>query len=110
MFFKLNSGIFYNMKALEIKLAKVIREAENRKTAESIKQIKKFKARKRQLEQSYNRFVETLNVYRKGLSEKERIILRIARLFGECEINMPKKFVKEVSKYIKKWQSTKRFA
>ena len=34
--------------------------------------------------------------------------MRVARTFGECEINMPKGFVKEVMSYIKKWKTTTR--
>ena len=50
----------------------------------------------------------SLNVYSKGLSEKEKIIMREAHRFGECEINMPDGFVEEVSGFIENWQSSKR--
>jgi hypothetical protein len=63
-----------------------------------------------QMENSYNQFLDTLKVYGKGISEEEQIILRMARTFGECEINMPKGFVEEVMTYIGKWQSTSRLA
>ncbi len=106
---KLAADIFYNMKTLEIELAKVIKDAQQRGTAESKKQIEAFRAKQHQLEQNYNRFVDTLNVYSKGLSQEERIILHMARQFGECEVNMPQGFVKEVMKYIEKWKSTRRF-
>jgi membrane-bound lytic murein transglycosylase D len=65
---------------------------------------------KEKLEQSYNRYVEGLNVYSKGLNEKEKIILRMAHRFGECEINMPKGFADEVMGFIAKWQSGQRLA
>jgi soluble lytic murein transglycosylase-like protein len=42
------------------------------------------------------------------LTEHERLILRVARVFGECEINIPAGFVTEVQNYIRKWQSSDR--
>jgi soluble lytic murein transglycosylase-like protein len=39
---------------------------------------------------------------------EERLIFQMARLFGECEVNVPAGFVKEVMNYIKKWKSTDR--
>jgi len=105
---ELAADIFYNMKTLEIEVGKVIKDVKKRRTAESKKQIKEFRAKQQQLERNYDRFVDTLNVYRKGLSEEERIILHVSRRFGECEVNMPEGFVKEVMKYVEKWKSNHR--
>jgi hypothetical protein len=60
------------------------------------------------MKEKYDQFVNTLDVYGKGISAKERLILRVARTFGECEINMPKGFAKEVMSYIKKWKTSNR--
>ncbi|RZB33574.1 MAG: membrane-bound lytic murein transglycosylase D [Desulfobacteraceae bacterium Eth-SRB2] len=105
---ELAADIFYNMKTLEIEIGKVIKDVKKRRTAESKKQIEEFRAKQQQLEQNYNRFVDTLNVYGKGLSQEERIILHISRRFGECEVNMPEGFIKEVMKYVEKWKSSQR--
>lgn len=105
---ELAADIFYNMKTLEIEIEKVIKDVKKHRTVESEKQIEQFRAKQQQLEQNYNRFVDTLNVYGKGLSQEERIILHMSRRFGECEVNMPQGFVKEVMKYIEKWKSTHR--
>ena len=105
---ELAADIFYNMKTLEIEIGKVIKDVKKRRNAESKKQIEEFRAKQQQLERNYNRFVDTLNVYGKGLSQEERIILHISRRFGECEVNMPEGFVKEVMKYVEKWKSTRR--
>ena len=104
----LAADIFYNMKSLEIELAKVIKATEQRKTPELEKQIETFRAKMGHLEKNYNQFVDTLDVYGKALSEEERIILHLARRFGESEVNMPEGFVKEVKAYIAKWKSTGR--
>lgn len=107
---RLAVDIFYNMKSLEIELAKVVKAAEAQKTEASEAQVEAFRDRQRQLEANYNRFVDTLDVYSKGLSREERIILHMARQFGECEVNMPKDFIREVKRYIEKWKSTPRLA
>ncbi|HEX9652169.1 MAG TPA: lytic transglycosylase domain-containing protein, partial [bacterium] len=43
-----------------------------------------------------------------SVDETERLILRVARTFGECEINAPKDFLAEVQSFVKKWQSSNR--
>ncbi len=42
------------------------------------------------------------------MTEQERLVLRVARIFGECELDMPPDFVVEVNRYIKLWQSSGR--
>jgi soluble lytic murein transglycosylase-like protein len=39
---------------------------------------------------------------------EELLILHMARVFGETEVDVPKGFADEVKKYIKKWQSSSR--
>jgi membrane-bound lytic murein transglycosylase D len=48
-------------------------------------------------------------LYDRRLNEKERLILRVTRLFGECELAAPPEYVSEVMRYIQMWQSTGRF-
>jgi membrane-bound lytic murein transglycosylase D len=107
---KLAEVVFYNLRALEIELIKLRSEFEKLKPLESKIQIDLIKTQKHQLENSYDRYVDSLDVYRNGLSEEEKIILRMARRFGECEINMPDGFVQEVTTYIRNWQSGQRLA
>jgi hypothetical protein len=107
---QLATEVFYTMRALEIDLIKLRVEAEQRKSMEAKKQIDAVKDQKKKLEQSYDRYVDSLDIYSKGLSEKEKIIMRMAHRFGECEINMPDGFVEEVFGFIANWQSSKRLA
>jgi soluble lytic murein transglycosylase-like protein len=44
------------------------------------------------------------------MSEQDRAVFHVARLFGECEATMPKDFLKEVNKYIRRWKSTERLS
>jgi hypothetical protein len=54
-----------------------------------------------QLEE-YDKLVDELGIY--DLSEEDKLIVKTARIFGECELAMPKAFMVEVKNYIKKWQ------
>ena len=107
---KLAAEVFYTMRAVEIDLIKLRLEAEQLKSMEAKAQIDAVNDQKKKLEQSYDRYVDSLDIYSKGLSEKEKIIMRMAHRFGECEINMPDGFVEEVSGFIENWQSSKRLA
>jgi hypothetical protein len=76
-------------------------------SADLVAELKAKREKLRGLEKEYDGFVRDLGIYKK-LPEEERIMLTIARTFGECELNMPKDFVKEVKSYIQKWKSTER--
>jgi hypothetical protein len=104
----LAGDIFYAMKSLELEFAGFLKAARRSQDPESLQHVEKYRARRKEMEETYDQFINTLEVYGKGISEKEQVILRIARTFGECEINMPAGFVEEVLSYIEKWKSTKR--
>ena len=106
---RLAADVFYTMRALELDLIKLKAEAQQRRSLEAKIQIDAAESQKEKLEQSYGRYVESLGVYGKGMSAEEKIILRMAHRFGECEINMPGEFAREVRGYIKRWQSSGRF-
>lgn len=100
--------LFYQMKALDVDLARLEQRLAPA-DAEGRQQVKGYLARRREMESTYDRFLTVLNLYDQRLSEEDRLILRITRLFGECELAAPPEYLKEVKNYIKKWQSTKRF-
>jgi pSer/pThr/pTyr-binding forkhead associated (FHA) protein len=106
---KLAENIFYNMKAMELEFSELLRLARETKDKVIIEKVDRYKIKRREMEKNYDRFIDTLKVYKKGLTPQERLILQTARAFGECEINVPPDFAKEVSKYINKWKSSKRF-
>ena len=60
------------------------------------------------MERNYDRYVEGL--FDRKLNEKERLILRVTRMFGECDAAAPPDYIREVIHYIEKWQCTGRFA
>jgi membrane-bound lytic murein transglycosylase D len=104
----LAQDIFYAMKSFELEQAGFLKAARDSQDPQLLEQLRSYRVKHEKMEQSYQEFVGALDVYHKNLSEEERLILRIARIFGECEINMPNDFVEEVWKYIRKWQSTER--
>jgi hypothetical protein len=63
---------------------------------------------RRAMENNYDRFLS--GVYDRKLTEQERLILRVTRTFGECELAAPSEYIQEVNRYIRKWQATGRFA
>lgn len=107
---KLATEVFYTLRSLEIDLMKLRLETQKSQSVEAIKQYDKVNTQKRKLEKSYESYVDSLGVYSKGMKVEEKIILRMARRFGECEINMPKDFTAEVSDFIEKWQSSERLS
>jgi hypothetical protein len=104
----LAADVFYAMKSLELEVAGFLKAARLSKDPELLKQVQQYRDRRREMEERYEQFVDALGVYSERISEEERIILRIARIFGECEVTMPPGFVEEILNYVKKWQSTGR--
>jgi len=105
---QLATGIFYNMKALQIQVSgldDLVRESGD--TAR-ITEVDARRAELRAMETQYDQLLHELGVLGPGLSEEDRIILRVARMFGECELDMPQGFVREVKNYIEKWKTTGR--
>ena len=102
-------GLFYSMKALDVDIAKLermVNDSDNRRAAEI---MHADLARRHRLEQSYDQLLDSLHFYDSRMTEQQRLIIRVARIFGECELNMPPDFVSEVEKYIGYWKSSKRF-
>lgn len=102
--------LFYTMKSLDLDIANVERLVMDTQNQRGLDEIRSYQARRREMEQSYNRFLATMHVYNPKMSEQERLILRVARIFGECELDMPPGFVSEIENYIAKWKSSDRLA
>jgi membrane-bound lytic murein transglycosylase D len=100
--------LFYSMKALDMDIAAAELRAAQSGNPQEQDQVSKYMAQRRQMESNYDQFVATL--YDRRLNEKERLILKVTRRFGECELAAPPEYIREVTRYIEKWQSTGRFA
>ena len=54
-------------------------------------------------------FLGELGISKEKLSQQDWEIYKVARLFGECTVSMPKGFVETVKQYIALWQSSPLF-
>jgi membrane-bound lytic murein transglycosylase D len=104
----LAEDIFYAIKSQELEFADLLRAARQSGDSQSLEYVKRYQARRAELEKKYDEFIKGLDVYGKKNSPEDLVILSIARTFGECEVAMPPAFVKEVLNYIGKWKSTQR--
>lgn len=102
--------LFYQIKTIDVSIADLERRVSASGDRQSQDQIKVALVRRREMEQNYDRLLSTLNVYNRTLTEPERLILRVTRMFGECEIAAPPEYLDEVASYIRRWQSSGRFA
>ena len=102
--------LFYAMKSLDVDMANMEQLVAASGNAQSQDLLKQYVERRRQMESTYDRFLAGSNVYDRSLTEQERLILRVTRAFGECEVAAPQEYLTEVSSYIRKWQGSGRFA
>ena len=106
----LAQDLFYNMKSLDVDIANVEKLVLESHNQQGIEEIRKYRARRSQMERSYDQFLTTLRVYDPKMTAQEKLVMRVARIFGECELAMPPAFLTEINAYIKKWQSSDRLA
>ncbi len=102
--------IFYTMKALDVSIARVetlVTESGSAKGQEEIRNSRKHRA---DMEKNYDQFLTSLHVYEAKMTPQDRLVLRVARIFGECELDIPPDFKVEVNKYIQQWKSSGRLA
>jgi len=105
----LAAQLFYSMKALELELTRLQNQAEQNGNQDALAEVAKSKVKRDELVRSYNSLLEELRFYESSKwSEQDRVILQVARSFGECELAMPEEFLEEVHRYIKKWKTTDR--
>ena len=100
--------IFYGMKRQDVLFAEIEQKLAETGSSPGQQQIAAYMAERQRMLNDYDRYVAGL--YDRKLNEKERLILRVTRLFGECDVAAPPEYIGEVMRYIGLWQSTRRFA
>jgi membrane-bound lytic murein transglycosylase D len=100
--------LFYAIKTQDIDLANLDRALANTNNPAGAEELSKFRARRQEMEKSYDKYLATLHIYNPKLTEKQRLVLRVARIFGECELDMPPQFEAEIDRYIERWRSSGR--
>lgn len=107
---ELARNLFYAMKSLDVEIASAEQAALTADPAKGLATVAKYEGRRKEMQQNYDQFLSTLNIYNTKSTEQHRLILRVARIFGECELDMPPDFENEVMRYINMWRSTGRYA
>lgn len=101
--------LFYSMKQRDVFIANAeLRLAAAGDSAEE-GAIREERRRRREDEAKYSEYLESITLRGKPLEEDERLILLVTRRFGECDLVAPQEYLSEVKRFIRQWQSTKRF-
>jgi membrane-bound lytic murein transglycosylase D len=103
-------AFFYDMKAIDVATAKIEKALAESGDAGMHEQVRSLRERRRRAESTYDNYLKVLNLYDAKLSQEERLILRVTRRFGECELAAPPEYVQQVKAYIRKWRATDRYA
>lgn len=102
-------NIFYTTKSMELQLMKLQSAVAQSADPEIARQFQE-KMREQQARQAtYADVVKEMGISQGDLSEEEWLIYKVARLFGECDVSMPKEFVATVKQYIRYWKATPRY-
>jgi membrane-bound lytic murein transglycosylase D len=99
---------FYAIKEKEVQIANLEERvaAGDQSAAAAVRQLESERLQQvRRNERAMNELV-----YGKNMTESDRLILRVTRRLGECELAAPPSYINEVKSYIARWQSTGRFA
>jgi hypothetical protein len=99
-------NIFYIIKEQDLAIARIELKP-SASSAESSRNLLELRNKRREIEERYNRGIAEL--YDRQLSRKDRLILKVTRTFGECDIAAPPEYIKEVTAYIDKWRTGNRF-
>lgn len=106
---RLANDIFYDMKELELQVVNLEVSIGEEASAELKAQVAESKRRLAAMRERYDAFVEKVQAARPvPLNSEDKLILHIARVFGETEVDVPDDFTAEVKSYIRKWQSSPR--
>jgi membrane-bound lytic murein transglycosylase D len=100
--------VFYELKELELVYKKLEKRISAVGDSVATREQTTYLDRRKKLRESYDRFVGELGIYSEGMDEKERVIYRVARMYGECEVGMPDGFVEEVLEYIGRWKKSQK--
>jgi len=104
---KRGQEFFYAMKEDDVKIAALEQKLTLRGDAREQEEVAQLAQRRRTREAEYDEIAKS---YDQRFKKSTRLILRVTRLFGECDVAAPSDYVQEVTRYIGIWQSDGRFA
>lgn len=100
---------FYEQKNIELKVARIDQLAMMSGDTALVRHNMELWNLFDEYENKYEAYLKKLGFYNDDIPEDEKIIMRMARAFGECDLNVPKGFIAEVKNYINKWKTTPRY-
>lgn len=92
--------VFYDMKALELAMLRDVADAGGRALPPQAL------ARFAEMQRKYDALVASTGALERYSSPVDRLIVEVARRFGECEVDVPPGFVAEVKQFIVQWQQS----
>jgi pSer/pThr/pTyr-binding forkhead associated (FHA) protein len=105
---RIAEDIFYQMKAVEVQLARLEGKIGPAAGADTRTELSADHSKLAGLQRSYDSFLTELGVYGPKLTPEQRLIMRVARVFGECELTIPPGLAAEIDRYIGWWRSNTR--
>ena len=105
---ELAENVFYELKELEIAYSRLASSLAATQDSAAAAASEAYIERRDLLLESYEQYVSELGVYSDDMTEQERVIYRVARIFGECEIGVPEGFTAEVLRYVEEWKKSSR--
>ncbi len=102
--------VFYQTKALELQLSLWRRELAKHPDKPEPGAVSEGEKRLSVMQERYTKFREEIQLIGGHRSKEDLLIFRIARIFGEYDLNIPDDFLSEVKRYIHKWQQSNRLA
>jgi peptidoglycan lytic transglycosylase D len=106
----LAEDLFYAMKSLDLDIARLEKAVAQSGSEQGARTVQQYASRRGEMQNNYDHYLSALHTYDRNMTEQRRIVLRVARIFGECELDMPRDFEAEINKYIKYWQQSDRLA
>jgi len=101
--------MFYTIKTIDIALAELDKKLSASGEPKAIADAQRQRSQRQSLDASYNHLLASLKIYDPKMTKEEKLVLRITRVFGECELDIPKDFFSEIQKYIQMWKSSGRY-
>ena len=100
--------IFYGMKQQDVVFAALEQKLAEAGNAPGQQQVAAYMADRERMLNNYDRYVA--NLFDRKLNAKEKLVMRVTRMFGECDAAAPPEYIGEVMRYVEKWRSTGQFA
>lgn len=108
---KIAINIFYDMKTLEVDLLKTELQLKKSNDTALLASVDQKRIKLKRMRERYNQYINELGILDVSALSKNKddwLILKVARDFGESDIDLPAGFTEEVKKYIRYWQSSSR--